>query len=172
MLNIEGNFVCLFCFLGMVFEKNGIFLGIPWNFVKRSQPSRGIAIPRWKLRFAGKSGGGEDGGEGRCRWVLWEGDDTFEQWSFHPGWLGYRGSSTTQLYIGSSKKPIYVKDPYEPTNIVECHKGFDHGSFLIIAKWFHSCKLTVRPCKMLLGWQTFPFEIVTFQVALVNFPVN
>ena len=28
MLNIQGNFVCLFCFLGMVFEKKCIFLGI------------------------------------------------------------------------------------------------------------------------------------------------
>ena len=67
MLNIQGNFACLFCFLGMVFEKNVFSWGY-MEFVKRSQPSRRLsAIPRWKLRFAGKSGGDEDGGEGRCR---------------------------------------------------------------------------------------------------------
>ena len=52
----------------------------------------------------------------------------FEQWSFHPGWLGYAGDERLPSYIG-----IIIdnyKSPYCPTSISwHALVGFDHCSF-------------------------------------------
>ena len=48
-----------------------------------------------------------------------------EQRLVHPDYLLYIGDYTSHLYKVYNS---HYRDPYKPTSIMECNKGFDHCS--------------------------------------------